>query len=184
MAALRRSPPHRRSEAGRTAESCSALVARCRATTRWHFNGRRSPAACGEDPRRCRRCAPRDAVIGPRHSGGCCCYSRAEPRGAIASKGRTAMDHYAGIDVSLATSSVCILDATGRVIQEAKIPSEPEALAAFLAGCSHHLVRIGLEAGPLSQWLYAGLVDAGLPAVRASERKSLKERLGSLAAAA
>ena len=45
------------------------------------------------------------------------------------------MDHYAGIDVSLATSSVCILDATGRVVLEAKITSEPEALAAFLADC-------------------------------------------------
>jgi transposase len=81
------------------------------------------------------------------------------------------MDHYAGIDVSLATSSVCILDATGRVVQEAKVPSGPEALAAFLAGCSHHLVRIGLEAGPLSQWLYAGLVDAGLPAVLVETRQ-------------
>jgi transposase len=75
------------------------------------------------------------------------------------------MDHYVGIDVSLATSAVCILDATGRAVLEAKVISEPEDLAAFLAGCGHHLVRIGLEAGPLSQWLHAGLVRAGLPAV-------------------
>jgi transposase len=81
------------------------------------------------------------------------------------------MDHYAGIDVSLATSSVCILDATGRVVLEAKITSEPEALAAFLADCGHHLVRIGLEAGPLSQWLYSGLVDAGLPSVLVETRQ-------------
>jgi hypothetical protein len=71
------------------------------------------------------------------------------------------MDHYVGIDVSLATSSVCILDATGRIVREAKVASEPEELAAFLAGCGHHLARIGLEAGPLSQWLHAGLVQAG-----------------------
>jgi transposase len=75
------------------------------------------------------------------------------------------MDHYVGIDVSLATSAVCILDATGRAVLEAEVISEPEDLAAFLAGCGHHLVRIGLEAGPLSQWLHAGLVRAGLPAV-------------------
>ena len=54
------------------------------------------------------------------------------------------MDHYAGIDVSLATSSVCILDATGRIVREAKVASEPEALVAFLAGCGHRLARIGL----------------------------------------
>jgi transposase len=81
------------------------------------------------------------------------------------------MDHYAGIDVSLATSSVCILDATGRVVQEAKVASEPEALTAFLTGCGHHLVRIGLEAGPLSQWLHAALADAGLPAVLVETRQ-------------
>lgn len=80
------------------------------------------------------------------------------------------MDHYAGIDVSLATSSVCILDATGRIVREAKVASEPEALVSFLTGCGYHLVRIGLEAGPLSQWLHAGLVGAGLPAVLVETR--------------
>src|SRR3954464_10764826 len=145
--------------------SGSGCGSRAGRRARWRCSEPRNPAARGAALRWCRRCAPRDAVIGPRLSGGGCCYSRAEPRGAIESKGPTAMDHYAGIDVSLATSSVCILDATGRVVQEINVPSEPKALAAFFVGCSHHLVRIGLEAGPLSQWLYAGLVDAGLPAV-------------------
>ena len=80
------------------------------------------------------------------------------------------MDHFVGIDVSLAASSVCILDATGRVVREAKVTSEPEALVAFLAGCGHQLGRIGLEAGPLSQWLHAGMVDAGTPAVLVETR--------------
>jgi transposase len=80
------------------------------------------------------------------------------------------MDHYAGIDVSLETSSVCILDATGCIVREAKVASEPDALVAFLAGCGHRLARIGLEAGPLSQWLHAGLVEAGLPAVLVETR--------------
>src|SRR5918998_2038861 len=80
------------------------------------------------------------------------------------------MDHDAGIDVSLTTSSVCVLDATGRIVREAKVASEPEALVAFLAGCGHHLARIGLEAGPLSQWLHAGLVEAGLPVVLVETR--------------
>jgi hypothetical protein len=57
------------------------------------------------------------------------------------------MDHYAGIDVSLATSSVCILDATGRIVREAKVASEPEALVAFLAGCGHRLAALAWRRG-------------------------------------
>ena len=58
------------------------------------------------------------------------------------------MDHYAGIDVSLDQSSVCVVDATGRIVREAKVASEPEALITFLRGLTLPLVRIGLEAGP------------------------------------
>jgi transposase len=75
----------------------------------------------------------------------------------------TTMDHYAGIDVSLESSSLCVVDATGRVVREAKIASEPEALTAWLKNLGLEIVRIGLEAGPLSQWLYAGMQQAGLP---------------------
>jgi transposase len=75
------------------------------------------------------------------------------------------MDHYVGIDVSLELSSVCILDATGAMVKEAKVASEPEALTTFLTGLNLPLTRIGLEAGPLSQWLHAALVKAGFEAV-------------------
>lgn len=75
------------------------------------------------------------------------------------------MDYYAGIDVSLELSSVCILDASGQIVREAKVASEPEALATFLASLNLPLTRVGLEAGPLSQWLYAGLVQAGFEVV-------------------
>ena len=75
------------------------------------------------------------------------------------------MDHYAGIDVSLEQSSVCVVDATGRIVREAKVASEPEALITFLTGLNLPLARIGLEAGPLSQWLQAALVKAGFEAV-------------------
>ncbi len=73
------------------------------------------------------------------------------------------MEHYAGIDVSLELSSVCVVDATGRIVREAKVASEPEALIACLRGLGLELARVGLEAGPLSQWLYAAMRDAGLP---------------------
>jgi hypothetical protein len=60
------------------------------------------------------------------------------------------MEHYAGIDVSLESASVCVVDATGRVVREAKVPSEPEALINWFRELGTELARIGLEAGPLS----------------------------------
>src|SRR5688572_16593130 len=77
----------------------------------------------------------------------------------------TAMEHYAGIDVSLELSSVCVVDSSGRIIRETKVASEPEALVGFFGQLGLPLVRIGLEAGPLSQWLHAGLTGAGFEAV-------------------
>ena len=75
------------------------------------------------------------------------------------------MDYYAGIDVSLEQSSVCVVDASGKIVREAKVASEPEALVDFFRQLGLPVVRIGLEAGPLSQWLHAGLSAAGFEAV-------------------
>ncbi|MGC1379932.1 MAG: IS110 family transposase [Candidatus Baltobacteraceae bacterium] len=72
------------------------------------------------------------------------------------------MYHYAGIDVSLEYSSVCVVDGTGKILREAKVESEPKALIAWFGSSGLTLERIGLEAGPLSQWLYAALREAGL----------------------
>jgi transposase len=80
------------------------------------------------------------------------------------------MEHYAGIDVSLERSSVCVVDATGRIIREAKVASEPEALVDSFRRLGLSLTRVGLEAGPLSQWLHAGLAEAGLEAVSLETR--------------
>src|SRR3712207_330200 len=75
------------------------------------------------------------------------------------------MEHYAGIDVSLELSSVCVVDATGRIVRETKVVSEPEALVIFFQQLGMPMTRIGLEAGPLSQWLHAALSKAGFEAV-------------------
>jgi transposase len=75
------------------------------------------------------------------------------------------MEHYAGIDVSLEQSSVCVVDATGRIVREAKVASEPGALVRFFQALGLPLTRLGLEAGPLSQWLHAGLTAAGFEVV-------------------
>jgi transposase len=75
------------------------------------------------------------------------------------------VEHYAGLDVSLELTSVCVVDAQGQVVREAKVASEPEALIRFLQAQGLEIARVGLEAGPLSQWLHAGLVRAGHEAV-------------------
>ena len=67
------------------------------------------------------------------------------------------MDHFAGLDVSVKDASVCIVDDTGRIVREVKVASEPDALLTVLRNPAYHFNRIGLEAGPLSQWLYSCL---------------------------
>ena len=75
------------------------------------------------------------------------------------------MNHFAGLDVSVKDTSVCIVDDTGRIVREVKVVSEPEALLAVLKNPAYHFKRIGLEAGPLSQWLFSALAEAGLPVI-------------------
>ena len=75
------------------------------------------------------------------------------------------MDHFAGLDVSVKDTSVCIVDGTGKIAREVKVASEPAALLAVLTGSSYRFKRIGLEAGPLSQWLFSALAEAGLPVI-------------------
>ena len=75
------------------------------------------------------------------------------------------MDHFAGLDVSVKDTSICIVDDSGKIIREVKVASEPEALLAVLKSPAYHFKRIGLEAGPLSQWLYSALADASLPVI-------------------
>ncbi len=75
------------------------------------------------------------------------------------------MENYAGIDVSLELSSVCVVDSQGKILKEAKVSSEPDALVEFFETLSFAVNRIGLEAGPLYQWLHAGLQRAGFETV-------------------
>jgi transposase len=93
------------------------------------------------------------------------------------------MDYFAGLDVSVKKTSVCIVDDAGKIVREARVASEPEALLQVLANTIYRFKRVGLEAGPLSQWLYSLLAEAGLSVicvetrhmravVRSSERNS------------
>ena len=75
------------------------------------------------------------------------------------------MEHFAGLDVSVKETSICIVDDTGRIVREVKVASEPEALLQVLKNSAYHFKRIGLEAGPLSQWLFSALGEANLPVI-------------------
>ena len=75
------------------------------------------------------------------------------------------MKHFAGLDVSIKETSVCVLDENGRIVREVKVPSHPEDLADVLTDPAHPLDRVGLEAGPLSQWLFSGLAEKGVPVI-------------------
>jgi transposase len=84
------------------------------------------------------------------------------------------MEYFCGIDVSLEQSSLCVVDAKGRIVREAKVPSERDALISWFQALDLPLSRIGLEAGPLSQWLYAGLAEAGF-AVELIETRHVRD---------
>lgn len=74
------------------------------------------------------------------------------------------MKHYAGLDVSVKDTSICIVDESGTICREIKVASHPEDLTAALSDSAWRIERAGLEAGPLSQWLFSGLAEAGIPA--------------------
>jgi hypothetical protein len=81
------------------------------------------------------------------------------------------MNYFAGLDVSVKDTSVCIVDEIGKIVREVRVASEPEALLVVLKNLAYRFKRIGLEAGPLSQWLFSALergiaVRQGLRALR------------------
>src|SRR5215217_4910917 len=75
------------------------------------------------------------------------------------------MQHFVGLDVSVKETADCVVDEQGRVVARATVDSEPAAVTDWLLGLGLRFGRVGLEAGPMSPWLYAGLVEAKLPAV-------------------
>jgi transposase len=69
------------------------------------------------------------------------------------------------LDVSVKDTSICIADDTGKIVREVKVASEPDTLLVVLTNPTYHFKRIGLEAGPLSQWLFSALAEADLPVI-------------------
>jgi len=75
------------------------------------------------------------------------------------------MAYYAGLDVSVKTTAVCIVDSDGKVVKERSLATEPESLADWLAKTGLTFERVGHEAGPMSAWLHEGLARKGLAVV-------------------
>ena len=82
------------------------------------------------------------------------------------------MGYFAGLDVSLEETSVCIVDDAGCLVREARTASEPEALVAFFGACGMKMERVGLEACSLTAWLHGGLTEAGVPAICIEARQA------------
>lgn len=72
------------------------------------------------------------------------------------------MKLFIGLDVSPAKTAICVVSEHGKIVQEAEVTSEPEPLLAWLQSLDGTITALGLEAGPLSQWLHHGLAEAGL----------------------
>ena len=81
------------------------------------------------------------------------------------------MGYFAGLDVSLEETAICIVDDTGRIVREARAASEPDALVAFFKA-SGTMERVGLEACSLTAWLHQGLTAAGIPAICIEARQA------------
>jgi|JI8StandDraft_1071087.scaffolds.fasta_scaffold97333_2 transposase len=75
------------------------------------------------------------------------------------------MSEYVGLDVSLEETSVCILDAAGSITFEGKVDSNPAAIEQLLKLRAPTAVKVGLETGPTSTWLWHELHAAGVPVI-------------------
>ena len=89
------------------------------------------------------------------------------------------MTYFAGLDVSLEETSICIVDDAGKIVREARAASEPEALIAFFGACGMTMERVGLEACSLTAWLHGGLTEAGIPAI-CIEARQAKAAMGAM----
>jgi len=75
------------------------------------------------------------------------------------------MEYYVGLDVSLKQTSICVVDQTGAVVREGVVDSDPEAISVYVRSKAPDAIRIGLETGPTSTWLWTELKRLGLPVI-------------------
>jgi transposase len=78
---------------------------------------------------------------------------------------RTTGTTYSGLDVSLKETAICVIDEAGKVLFEGKVATSPQIIAQCLAARAPGLIRVGLESGITSAWLWRELRQLGLPVV-------------------
>ena len=81
------------------------------------------------------------------------------------------MGHYVGLDVSMKTVFICVIDEGGTRVKECELSSTPEAIGSFLMGTGLEIAKIGLESGNLSHWLKKGLLEMNYEVVVMESRK-------------
>lgn len=84
------------------------------------------------------------------------------------------MKYFAGLDVSLEETAICVVEESGRIVKEMRAASEPEALIKALRKVGLPLERLGLEACSLTAWLHDGLRAEGLPAICIETRQAMR----------
>jgi transposase len=89
------------------------------------------------------------------------------------------MGYFAGLDVSLEETAICVVDDAGKIVREARVASEPEALVAFFSECGMRMERVGLEACSSAAWLSTALTEAGIPAI-CLEARQAKAAMGAM----
>jgi transposase len=82
------------------------------------------------------------------------------------------VEYFAGLDVSLEETAICIIDDTGLIVREARTASEPEALVAFFRASGIAMKRVGLEACSLTAWLHQALTEAGIAVICIDTRQA------------
>jgi transposase len=82
------------------------------------------------------------------------------------------MNYYAGLDVSLEETAICVVDSAGVIVKELRAPSDPESLSHALQDIAFPLERVGLEACSLTAWLHDGLRASGFAAICIETRQA------------
>lgn len=81
------------------------------------------------------------------------------------------MEYFAGLDVGLEETSVCLVDNKGKTTCETKVVTDPEAIRSALKGYADRLGRVGIEASSLGTWLHRELQAMGFPVIVVEARQ-------------
>jgi transposase len=91
---------------------------------------------------------------------------------SICEERRAAMELYAGLEVSLKRTEICVVDGAGGIVWRGCTDTHPERIADALCRWRVELVKVGLETGSTTPWLARGLRAPGVPVVVMEARRA------------